>query len=204
MLNRFWLYSLCLVSLFSMAQSSQDSEEANSGGSEQVRYITDDLFTFVHAGPGRNYRILGSVVAGSRVTLLDVDEESNFAQLIDDKGRTGWVEGRFVVPQPSLRAQIPALSGEVEAAQKQHQQLRIENARLSEELARFSEQQNDKDSIIERLQQENAQLTEQLIIKEGSEMQTWMIKGGVLAIGSLLIGVILSLVFKGRRRNGWM
>ncbi len=34
------------------------------------RYISDDLFTFMHSGPNNTYRIMGSVNAGSKVQLL--------------------------------------------------------------------------------------------------------------------------------------
>ena len=34
------------------------------------RYISDDLFTFMHSGPNNTYRIIGSVNAGSKVQLI--------------------------------------------------------------------------------------------------------------------------------------
>ena len=42
--------------------------------SSDIRYITDDLQAFMHSGPGRNYRILGSIIAGTKVTVLQQDK----------------------------------------------------------------------------------------------------------------------------------
>ena len=38
------------------------------------RYISDDLFTFMHSGPNNTYRIMGSVNAGEKVKLLQVNK----------------------------------------------------------------------------------------------------------------------------------
>lgn len=38
------------------------------------RYISDDLFTFMHSGPNNTYRIIGSVNAGSKVQLIKTTE----------------------------------------------------------------------------------------------------------------------------------
>ncbi len=41
---------------------------------EQVRYISDNLFTYMHRGPGTQFRIMGSVNAGTKVTLLETNK----------------------------------------------------------------------------------------------------------------------------------
>ncbi|MFB1035498.1 MAG: hypothetical protein QMC38_09130, partial [Sinobacterium sp.] len=74
----FLFITSSLLSVQSLAQEPNDSEG-------EIRYISDDLFTYLHAGPGRNFRILGSVVAGTRVSLLQEDSENNFVEIIDDK-----------------------------------------------------------------------------------------------------------------------
>ena len=98
------LLFLCIASSFinvqALAQEPNDSEG-------EIRYISDDLFTYLHAGPGRNFRILGSVVAGTRVTLLQEDTEKNFVEIIDDKQRTGWVDAEFINVSRSVRELVP-------------------------------------------------------------------------------------------------
>lgn len=35
----------------------------------QDNYISDELFTYMHSGPGTQFRILGSIDAGEKVTV---------------------------------------------------------------------------------------------------------------------------------------
>ncbi|MFT4993327.1 MAG: SH3 domain protein, partial [Paraglaciecola sp.] len=106
------IFTLFLLMAFSRVANSQ--ETTNSDG--ELRYISDDLFTFLHTGPGRNYRILGQVVAGTRVTLLQEDKKNNFVEIIDDKQRQGWVDGQFISPQQSLREVLPGLQQQLQEA----------------------------------------------------------------------------------------
>lgn len=202
MLKHFGLFFLCSVSFFSVAQSPTLTQEEDNA---DLKYITDDLYTFLHAGPGRNYRILGSVIAGNAVQVINTDEQSGFVEVIDDQDRTGWVDGRFIVSEPSIRVQLPELNTRVTSANEQINQLINENERLNQQLSGISESRTEQDERLLQLEQENSRLTEQLAAKGKAEEQNWMVKGGGLALGSLLIGVVLSFVLKGRkRRDGWM
>ena len=79
----FYLFTLALVSLpHSLAQAAE-------------RYVSDDLFIYLHSGPSTQYRIVGSVNAGSKVDVQQWNTETEFAKVIDPKGRTGWVETNF-------------------------------------------------------------------------------------------------------------
>jgi SH3 domain protein len=64
MLKQLAILNILILSVVAPTMAQQESSTENS---DDVRYISDDLFTFLHAGPGRNYRILGSVLAGSKV-----------------------------------------------------------------------------------------------------------------------------------------
>ncbi|MDF4405495.1 TIGR04211 family SH3 domain-containing protein, partial [Vibrio parahaemolyticus] len=55
----------------------------------EKRYVSDDLSTYVHSGPGTKYRIVGTLNAGDEVELISTDNK--FAQVRDDKGRTVWL-----------------------------------------------------------------------------------------------------------------
>ncbi len=63
-------------------------------------YISDELFTYMHSGPGTQYRIIGSVDAGTKVTVVDTNRNEGYSQVIDDRGRKGWVESKYVTNQP--------------------------------------------------------------------------------------------------------
>ncbi|MED6321286.1 MAG: hypothetical protein VX873_07885, partial [Pseudomonadota bacterium] len=54
---RKWLAAALIACSF-QAFSLQDTADLEASSSH---YIRDDLFIFMHTGPGRNYRILGSI-----------------------------------------------------------------------------------------------------------------------------------------------
>lgn len=63
---------ICMV-LFSMLAAPTFAQD---------RYIADKLFTYMHSGPSNQYRILGSIDAGEKVKLIEVNKESGYAILL--------------------------------------------------------------------------------------------------------------------------
>ncbi len=55
---------ICMV-LFSMLAAPTFAQD---------RYIADKLFTYMHSGPSNQYRILGSIDAGEKVKLIEVNK----------------------------------------------------------------------------------------------------------------------------------
>ncbi|SPW27517.1 SH3 domain-containing protein [Edwardsiella tarda] len=53
---------------------------------DEQRFISDALSTYVHSGPGNQYRIVGTINAGDPVTLLGVNQQTQFAQIRDARG----------------------------------------------------------------------------------------------------------------------
>ncbi len=51
MMRKTTLLLLVLISLASSASAA-------------IRYVSDDLFTYIHSGPGTKYKIIGSVNSG--------------------------------------------------------------------------------------------------------------------------------------------
>ncbi len=57
----------------------------------ETRYVSDELSTYVHSGPGNQYRIVGSLNSGSTVTVLSRNAATGYVQVKDDKDRTVWL-----------------------------------------------------------------------------------------------------------------
>jgi SH3 domain protein len=187
-----------LLSLQSLAQEPNDSEG-------EIRYISDDLFTYLHAGPGRNFRILGTVVAGTRVTLLQEDAEKNFAEIIDDKQRTGWIDAEFISVSSSVRALVPGLQQQVEDTEQTIQQQRVSNDLLNQQIADLTSQNTNLKTKLSNAEKENAKITQTLADYDQTAQMEWFTRGGIVAVISLLLGIILTYLPKKRRRNdSWM
>ncbi|NOF23731.1 TIGR04211 family SH3 domain-containing protein [Vibrio cholerae] len=198
---------ICMV-LFSMLAAPTFAQD---------RYIADKLFTYMHSGPSNQYRILGSIDAGEKVKLIEVNKESGYSRHIaDERGRTGWVESRFITREVSNTLRLPALEKELEEVKKllanARQNADSEKAGLAESLelrnqqiadlernyADISKQLTDSQSEIRELR---AKLDTQ---KEDLLLKYFTYGGGVAGIG-LLLGLVLPHIIPRRKRHpaGW-
>lgn len=94
---------ICMV-LFSMLAAPTFAQD---------RYIADKLFTYMHSGPSNQYRIIGSIDAGEKVKLINTNKDTDYTQIVDERGRTGWVESRFVTRDVSMAVRLPQLEKEL-------------------------------------------------------------------------------------------
>jgi SH3 domain protein len=195
----FFLYITC--SFFSAQTFAQEPNDSDG----EIRYISDDLFTYLHAGPGRNFRILGSVVAGTRVTMLQEDTEKNFIEIIDDKQRTGWVEAKFISGSISVRTLVPGLQQQVSDTDQALQQQRQSNDLLNQQIADLTSQNTNLRRQLSDAEKENLKITETLADYDQTAQMEWFTRGGIVAVISLLLGIILTYLPKKKRRSdNWM
>ncbi|MEZ9707251.1 TIGR04211 family SH3 domain-containing protein [Vibrio breoganii] len=182
----------------------------------QTRYISDNLFTYMHSGPNAQYRIIGSVDAGAAVTLVQTNKNSGYTEIVDQRGRKGWVESKYVTNTEGMATRMPRLEKEL--------------AQVKAELAGFNEQaEQEQEGLVRSLETRNAQISEmevnykkvsdQLLSaqtevrelrarldtqKEDLLLKYFMYGGGVAGLG-LLFGLLLPHVIPRRKKspNGW-
>ncbi|WP_410176153.1 TIGR04211 family SH3 domain-containing protein [Shewanella cyperi] len=171
----------------------------------QQRYISDNVFIYLHNGPGTQYRILGSIEAGQPVQFLG-ETQDDYSKVIDHKGREGWVANDMLSNEPSLRERMP--------------QLETELASVKEQLANLEANQSDAGSRIENLQTQLKQAEDALAkanqerdsamakvndVQDNARYRMWQ-EGGLIAAIGALIGIILVYLPRPQRRkkNRWM
>ena len=157
----------------------------------------------MHSGPSKNYRILGSVDAGTQVTLLSA-EDNGYFKIRDDKDREGWVEAKFVTENAGIQQQFQALSNDMTLMQEQLRQAEIELPQLQEQNKTLTEQNQALSEQIQALKntiesERNAKQTASA--KEKRQLLTY---GGAIAFIGLLLGIILTIMLSRRKRyDGW-
>jgi SH3 domain protein len=188
--------------LFSLQANAQSSAEQNKG---EPRFISDDLFTYIHAGPGLNYRIIGSVKAGTQVSLLKIDKESKFAQIVDDKNRSGWVDAKFINPTPSVRELVPGLQKQVSQIEQALQQARDNSGRLNQQIQSLNAEISQLKRQLSASEKAKDQVERKLENYDQTAQMQWFTRGGILAVISLIVGIVITYLPKKRRRNdNWM
>jgi SH3 domain protein len=183
---------------------------------EQVRYISDNLFTYMHNGPSTQFRIIGSVNAGTKVSLLDTNKETGFTRITDDRGRSGWVNSDFVSRQIGLQARVPALESELtkvkaalaEATKSSDEQnaglknsLTLRNTQISD----MEEKNINLNDQLTASQAEIRELRAKIDTQKDDLLMKWFTYGSMVAGFGLLLGLVLPHIIPRRRKrnNGW-
>ncbi len=180
------------------------------------RYIADELFTYMHSGPNNTYRIIGSIDAGSQVQLLNVNKETEYTQIRDSRGRTGWVQSKFVTNKESMAIRLPRIEKELAEVKEQLANARqtsdTEKAGLVESLdtrnQQIAELENKYSEISDQLtsvETENRELRAKLDTQKDDMLLKYFTYGGGVAGVGLLFGLILPHLIPRRKRspNGW-
>ena len=179
--------------LFSSAQAAENNYKQG--------YISDELFIYMHAGPGTNYRILGTVIAGSEVKITG-SQDNGYSEIIDDKNRATWVESKYVTTQAGLRFIVAELNGKIATNSDFTSQLDGEVNGLNSQVTLLT---SDKKKLTAELKQLTTTLAEtrtKIKDQDTNIKKQWFFNGAlVLGIG-LILGLILPRFFT--RRKGAM
>nr|WP_275975072.1 TIGR04211 family SH3 domain-containing protein [Shewanella gaetbuli] len=168
-------------------------------------YISDDVFTYIHGGPGTQYRILGSVEAGQPVTFSG-KTEGDYSQIVDHKGREGWVKNDFLTDKPSFRVSYPQVESELIKVNEQLNQLSLSTDNATQDLAIANKKVSELQQALALAEKERD--TAQFELKSAIDnklFRMWQ-QGGMIAGIGALIGIILVYLPRPQRRNKsrWM
>lgn len=164
-------------------------------------YIADDLFIFMHTGAGKNYRILGSISAGTEIKLTGATENS-FTEIIDDKNRRAWVDSQYISTNPGLRFVIAELNGKLAGYSESEGQLGQEIEQAKTTIDKLTLEHSQQASEIVNLNKQLLETQSQIKIQDTNIKKEWFFNGAiVLAIGLILGLIIPKLIGVRRARN---
>lgn len=182
---------------------------------EPTQYVTDELTTYVYAGPDASrYRISGNVSAGEAVTVLE--SQGQYSRIMDQAGKKNWILTKQLVNQPSIKTQVPDLQNKVKTLTDELNDI---NSTWDNKTADMQTNIAQSSAVIQDLQRENEQLKSQLDAankklndvsvqvddKQREIILQWFMYGGGVAGAGLLIGLILPHIIPKRRKNRrWM
>lgn len=191
--------TLLAVSLWSTPISAQEADTATVQQYD-TGYISDDLFIYLHAGAGNNYRILGSVSSGSEVQITG-QQNNGFSQIIDNKQRTGWIESKHLSTEPSLRTIIAELNSKIADQSDVEQQLNAELATSKQASAELTQDNQQLKSSIKTLEQQLAEVRSQVDNQDAEAKKQWFFNGAIVLGIGLVLGIILPHLGGSKRRK---
>ena len=125
---------------------------------QETRYVSDDVFIVLHAGPGSNYRWLGRLIPGTELVEEHRSPDGNWAEVRTGRGTLGWVQAEYLVSEPPAQARLPAVVRQLEDAQRDGADLRRNLAAAQTERDALRAQLDESSATLQRVSEELAQL----------------------------------------------
>lgn len=137
-------------------------------------YVSDELIITLRAGKGADFKIIDYLNTGTRLEVLQEDE--NYMRVRTQDGKEGWVLKRYVTFEPPKAEVIADLTEKIESMKTNMND--IENIVA------------ERDKLLEenkRLKAENEEYAQDLKNVERKELMYWFLAGaGVLFLGWII------------------
>ncbi|MFG0631577.1 TIGR04211 family SH3 domain-containing protein [Pseudomonas sp. xss_2] len=191
-----------LIALAAPVHAEQPSSDA--------RWVSDSLSTYVRSGPTNGHRIVGTLKAGQKVTLIG--SQGEYSQVRGQSGDLVWILNSDLQAVPGQAERLPQLDSEV--AQLSEQLKTIDDS-WKARVQGMQETLDSRKALIDELEKRNKGLNEQLDQAQSSlrdtqarlgdenkqVMMRYMVYGGSIAGAGLLLGLILPALTRARKRN---
>ncbi|WP_439105915.1 TIGR04211 family SH3 domain-containing protein [Congregibacter sp.] len=125
---------------------------------QESRYISDEVFIVLHAGPGSNYRWLGKLIPGTQLVEKRRSTDGNWAEVATSRGTEGWVQAEYLSTEPPAQVRLPAVVRQLEEAQQESAALRSNLAELRANQSDVSAQLAESNAKLQQVSEELAQL----------------------------------------------
>lgn len=125
---------------------------------QETRYISDEVFVVLHAGPGSNYRWLGKLIPGTELTEQRRSTDGNWAEVSTERGTVGWVQAEYLASEPPAQVRLPSIVRQLEDAEREAASLRESLNQLEATRQDLATQLGDSNRELQRVSEELAQL----------------------------------------------
>ncbi len=180
-----------------------------------TRYVSDDIYIYMHSGPSLDYRITGTIKVGAPVTIVDYNKKNKFTKVKTAKGKTGWVNNKELQKELPAKTRLPVVQKQLKQAQSKLNNIALENGKELEDKVKSIE---SKDSLITQLESEKTSLLATIdelkaknleldLLQDTREERIkmdWMLYGGSVLFFGVLFGLMIPFIpRRKKRRDNW-
>tara|TARA_R110001592_G_scaffold101850_1_gene287971 strand:- start:8130 stop:8747 length:618 start_codon:yes stop_codon:yes gene_type:complete len=166
----------------------------------QQGYISDDLTIFMHAGPGTNYRILGTINAGAQIQTTG-KSSNDYSEITDDNNRITWVETKYITRQPGLRFIVADLNGKLASGSDYSAKLDGEVNELKNKVGLLIQEKETLQTEFKQVQHQLKQAQSKVKDQDTNIKKQWFFNGAIVLGVGLILGLILPRFFARRRSS---
>ncbi len=164
-------------------------------------YVSDELFTYTHSGPGTKYKIIGIVNAGEKIKIVSTNENAEYTEIIDSKGRNVWMNSKYISNQPGLKKQLEELKISYLKMDKNQITLEKELATNINQVEELKKINSSLSKELKEVQEKNEKLNERLDKEQNELLMRWFTYGGIVAGAGLIFGLILPYLIPSRKQK---
>lgn len=124
-------------------------------GAAETAWVSDEFEVMVRTGPSTANAIKVMLSSGSELEVLERDEATGYARVRTAGGTEGWVEMRYLMPEPAAREQLEQLSSQLSTATTR-------GSSLSSQLESVRSEYEASQTRIDNLEREKAALESEL------------------------------------------
>ncbi|WP_428036321.1 TIGR04211 family SH3 domain-containing protein [Amphritea sp.] len=174
---------------------------AISAPASAANYVSDDVYTFYHGGPGTEYRITGRIRSGTPVTVLSRNEKSDFIQIKTPSGKVGWMPADKISSGTSMADRFPKLEDQLKQSEASLAAQAEEIAALKQQNQSLAGQNAGNAGKVSALEEEIVSLNRTINGMDESNLMKWFTYGGLVAFGGLMLGLMIPYLPKRRKRH---
>ena len=153
-------------------------------------YISDAIPTFVHSGPGKNYRIVGTISSGAEVKITGKNKDK-YSEVIDSKGRTVWLESKYVTNKPGFRVIIAELNAKLADLEGNSSEVSERLMRANKNVNKLSTEKIKLNNEISTLNKTLSELKFKIKDQDTSIKKEWFFNGAIVLGLGLVLGLVL-------------
>ncbi|MGQ0592880.1 MAG: TIGR04211 family SH3 domain-containing protein [Gammaproteobacteria bacterium] len=173
-------------------------------GADERAFVSEDLYVFLHRGPSSQFKIVGTLTAGTPITVTSRNDDSGYAEVNDGQGKSGWVETRFLSDSVSRRARLEEVERDLKKVQESHAGSGAKLASYEQEVRRLKTDNGKLESKNGLLESEVKRVQNELAAADQDHQMTWFRNGAIVLGVGLLLGLLIPrLSIPRRRNNGW-
>ncbi len=148
----------------------------------ETRYVSDSLDITLRRGQGTGFQILRTLKSGTALEILETDSDSGYSQVKTTGGTEGWVLTRFLMNEPSARAQLNAAISRAASFEAKHKA-------SSEQITLMTSEKKELEDSRGNLDKSNSQLSKELKHIKATAGRALQIDGENKDLKSKLIGL---------------
>ncbi|TDX32362.1 SH3 domain protein [Modicisalibacter xianhensis] len=197
----------CLFACLTLSLAALESQ------AQEVRWVADELETYVRSGPTNEYRIVGTLTSGDEVTVLET--QGDYSRVRAPSGDEVWIESDQLQAERSVSKRVPELQ---EKAETLSTRLEGIDEEWQDRVATMTETLQQREARIAELERRNAELNQQasqaieqirglqarLDTQEQDLLMRYFMYGGGVAGAGLVVGLLVPhLPRRRKKRDRW-